>query len=86
MSVLANGPGDDSITVEATFPSPPAQGFRAWTDPGETKKWFESEPGNPNRQPSTFGQGANGASPNEPRLLDRLALRGATSRLIPTWR
>ena len=45
MSVLANGPGDDSITVEATFPSSPARVFRAWTDSEEIKKWFGSEPG-----------------------------------------
>lgn len=40
LAYLKSSPGDEPIVVEGVFNAPPSQVFRAWTQPGQVKKWF----------------------------------------------
>ena len=44
MEFVKTTPGDDPIVVEGYFAVPPAQVFKAWTDPAIVMKWFGQKP------------------------------------------
>jgi len=44
MNLLHSAPGEDPITMEASFNATAERVFRAWTDPDEIGEWFGPSP------------------------------------------